>query len=128
MVCSKCAVELTPEIKKKGRRMCKACYCAYHREWRKKNPDYDRRLSYAKTYGITLEQYDEMFAAQEGRCAICNRPEFEQKRRLAVDHDHETGEVRELLCDACNVSLGGFQDDPAVLMAAQAYLRRHKRG
>lgn len=62
-----------------------------------------------------------MAIRQGGRCAICRR-EPEQGRRLAVDHDHATGEVRGLLCKACNTALGMFRDDVASLARAIGYL------
>jgi hypothetical protein len=74
-----------------------------------------------RRYGITAEEVDEMLAAQGGLCAICrNTP------ALHVDHDHETGLVRELLCFNCNGGLGQFKDDPAVLRAAADYVERHR--
>lgn len=72
-------------------------------------------------YGITEERYQELFKQQNGRCAICrNRP---RTQRLAVDHDHKTGEVRGLLCKRCNHDLlGGGHDDFEVLWRALVYL------
>lgn len=70
-------------------------------------------------YGITIEQYDAMMAAQDGRCAICG---VLPTRHLCVDHDHETGEVRGLLCEPCNFALGHMADDVDRLLAAAAYL------
>jgi len=61
-------------------------------------------------YGISLEQYDKMLAEQNGVCFICHRAESKilnsKLIRLAVDHDHVTGQIRRLLCSACNVALG----------------------
>src|SRR6185312_3236559 len=61
-------------------------------------------------YGISLEQYEEMLARQGGGCAVCGTQPG--KQRLDVDHCHETGVVRGLLCRACNVSLGALKEDP----------------
>lgn len=74
-----------------------------------------------KVYGITAEQYDWLFKRQGGRCAVCrNKP---RSQRLAVDHDHQTGAVRGLLCKRCNHDLlGGGHDDPALLWRAIGYL------
>jgi Recombination endonuclease VII len=76
-------------------------------------------------YGITQERYDELFAKQDGCCAICGRHRSAQKRILSVDHDHATGAVRELLCARCNTGLGGADDDIGVLQAMIDYLKRH---
>ena len=79
--------------------------------------DYLRRL-----YGITVEDYETMLAAQDGRCAICQQPVLPDQR-LSVDHDHSTQEVRGLLCSSCNLALGSFKDDVRVLEAAIQYLQ-----
>jgi len=72
-------------------------------------------------YGITDERYQELFKQQNGRCAVCrNKP---RTQRLAVDHDHVSGEVRGLLCKRCNHDLlGGGHDDVEILWRAVAYL------
>ena len=78
-----------------------------------------------------LEEYDKMFTAQDGKCAICQRePEGNgvSRHNLVVDHDHETGKVRSLLCDFCNRGLGIFRDSPDSLIAAAAYLLQHGGG
>ena len=64
-------------------------------------------------------EYKEMLESQGGVCAICGAM---PKGRLAVDHDHATGQVRGLLCSPCNVALGFLRDDPIRLKAAIAYL------
>jgi hypothetical protein len=65
---------------------------------------------------MTQEEYDALLQAQEGKCKICGAPP------TAVDHDHETGEVRGLLCRACNLGLGYFKDSAELLQRAIAYL------
>lgn len=73
-------------------------------------------------YRIRPEEYDRIFAAQDGRCAICGSQKPMRGDWLSVDHDHETGEVRGLLCGECNAGLGKFQDNPTLLRAAASYL------
>ena len=88
----------------------------------------NRKANLKKAYGISPEQYDAMFDALGGACAICERVvagKPPSRERLHVDHDHETGKIRGLLCGACNVSLGGFRDDPELLAAAIRYLMAH---
>lgn len=70
---------------------------------------------------VSMDEYDRMTMAQDGRCAICVRP-VSQRKALAVDHCHKTHRVRGLLCDSCNLGLGKFRDDPDLLSAAAAYL------
>lgn len=79
-----------------------------------------------KKFGITLDEYDVMFAAQGSVCAICKQAP-KGKNRLAVDHDHTTGKVRDLLCTLCN-RFGVFlaEDHPHIYPASQCYVSRHK--
>lgn len=84
----------------------------------------DVRYAYhlEKTYDLTLDEYYEMLEAQDHVCAICGGTD--EGRRLAVDHCHVTGKVRQLPCSKCNRGLRFFQDDPALLERAIAYLAR----
>ena len=75
-----------------------------------------------KKYGMTIESWDAMFAAQDGRCALCRSNE--PGRHWTVDHDHTSGAVRGILCWHCNVGLGHFRDDAATLIAAADYVMR----
>lgn len=74
--------------------------------------------------GMTIEQYDVLLEAQGGGCFICGRPPREDIS-LHVDHDHSTGKVRGILCFCCNNALADFQEDPALLSKAAAYLSWH---
>lgn len=96
-----------------------------------------RDLHLREKYGISMDEYDRLFVIQRGLCAICGRPERAGKRPefledrpgvrlLSVDHDHETGKVRALVCDRCNAGLGLFEDDPLRLRAAADYLERFR--
>ena len=79
----------------------------------------DARLK--SQYGITAQEYDNMSDAQEGLCAICEKPN-ESGNLLSVDHSHVTGEVRGLLCQSCNLGVGKFFDNPSLLRKAADYL------
>lgn len=105
---------------------------AYLREWRDANPNHRRSKHLEEKYGLTLADYDEAFKEQHGCCAICHTPGIslsmtgEGPKALAVDHDHNTGEIRDLLCDHCNRGLGFFEDNPALLMEAAGYILLHR--
>jgi len=71
-------------------------------------------------FGLTPGDYKDILESQDGGCAICGKPPG--KRRLSVDHNHETDRVRGILCHSCNIGLGGFKDDALLLQAAIAYL------
>lgn len=71
-------------------------------------------------YGLTLEQFDEMYAHQEGQCAICKS--YALKNSICIDHNHSTGKVRSLLCRKCNAAIGLMDENITVLKAAIAYL------
>lgn len=81
-------------------------------------------------YGLTLDQYKGMVAAQDGKCAICDRlPGGKRKndRVLHVDHDHVTGKIRALLCYRCNLHIGAMEDSPTLLRKAADYLDKHQK-
>lgn len=84
----------------------------------------------AYLYGITDAEYTKLLIEQGGVCAVCRQPETRRMgpaggtRPLAVDHDHETGEIRGLLCSRCNAALGFLNDDPALVEAALGYITK----
>lgn len=91
-----------------------------------------RKHRLKKLFGMTVEGFEELKANQGGVCAICKQPETgcsgfkRSKRELSVDHDHSTGEIRGLLCAACNAALGLFKDDTDVMRVAIAYLELNR--
>lgn len=82
-----------------------------------------RARNIMRNYGITMEQFDSMLAAQGGVCAICGGEPT--GKNWHVDHDHDTNAVRGILCNGCNTALGGMRDNPAILRAAADYLEKH---
>jgi Recombination endonuclease VII len=88
------------------------------------------RLTHLKRkYGITEEQHTEMYESQNGQCAICSNlmVQINTKQRsnsCVVDHNHQTGKVRSLLCGKCNRMLGQANDNPTILQSAIEYLKR----
>lgn len=88
--------------------------------WQKENPGRLADNYLKRTYGITMEDKISMIESQDGKCAICGI--YEPERGFCVDHNHATGEVRGILCNDCNVSLGGFRDSVEILKRAIEYL------
>ena len=131
---------------------CKECEAAKSREWRKANPEKtielgrksakkwleshpneakvnDKRQK-LKQYNLTLEQFNALYEAQAGLCAICGLPEKQlhyrshQVRLLSVDHNHATGKVRQLLCSRCNTTLGLIGEDTELLKEMISYIEK----
>jgi hypothetical protein len=97
----------------------------------RKDADYGRVWALQNNYGLTVAEYEQMAADQNGGCAICDAKvsfkKADKSKRLAVDHDHETNEVRGLLCVRCNRGLGYFEDSIERLMRAKAYLTKRRK-
>lgn len=105
------------------RNTCKSCYADKSRKWREDNPDYMWAYNLWRNYQVTVGDYMKMWEQQGYRCCIC---EYDyDKEDLCVDHDHETGLVRGLLCSNCNIGLGMFEDNPQILRAAADYLENN---
>ena len=100
---------------------CKECGKEWARRWRESGGHHNAYLM--RKYGISLEDYNQMFSMQQGCCAICGVHQSEQEHRLHVDHDHATGRVRGLLCNNCNRGIGHLKDSPDILHSAIAYLQ-----
>jgi hypothetical protein len=88
--------------------------------------EHQRDRSLKRIYGISIEDYNLLFTNQDGSCAICKIHQSKLKRPLDVDHDHETGKVRGLLCSNCNTSLGLLKDSTELLSHAIKYLEKNK--
>ena len=92
-----------------------------------KNPEkpktYKRKYQ-LKRYNITLDDYNNMFIKQEGKCAICKKHQDQISKTLCVDHNHKTNKVRKLLCHTCNVTLSYFENFDNKLFLE--YLNNHK--
>lgn len=112
---------------RKWRRQNKEYVKEQRKKWNKANPEkassYKKAAYFKKTYGIDLEERDRLWTAQSRKCAICARP---SELPLDMDHDHETGKVRGILCPQCNSGLGMFQDNPDILHDAARYLERYR--
>jgi hypothetical protein len=114
--CQACKVSFVPEATKQ--RCCRIC-C----------PTKRARVRWA-VYGITQSQFEELMKKQDSRCSGCLHP-FKDERNVGmgstamhIDHDHMTGQVRGMLCGACNLSIGKLRDDPCTLRRLAEYLER----
>jgi hypothetical protein len=151
--CTKCNTEKDEsEFYEKGKShgdsWCKACRRADSKRWREQNPKKFRQqlkswrernpnsgkewrelhpnYSIEHAYDLTKNEWDALFEKQGRCCAICKAtsPSGIKNGRWHTDHDHETGEVRGILCGNCNLGLGNFKDNPSLLRSAVAYLER----
>jgi len=124
--------------------LCESCYTTSRkdpekskermRKWRANNIE-KVRASNIMRYGITLDDYKQMYASQNGKCAGCGCSIVDfggdrngQRNNAHIDHDHTTGYVRGLLCMQCNMILGAAQDSTVVLANLIAYLNQNEIG
>jgi hypothetical protein len=105
---------------------------AYYRKDRKKHPEkyraavaaYWKRTGRFRVHGIGPDEFEAMYLAQGGKCAICKKDIPYIGKETHIDHDHKTNKIRGLLCAKCNMGIGHFDDDTMILEAAIKYLRR----
>lgn len=106
---------------------CKPC----HQDYRRTSLTTPRNRKADKLqlrYGLTYEQWEAMRQTENYRCMICNISENELGRNLDVDHCHDSGKVRGILCNSCNTMLGRARDKVEILEAAVAYLTENGNG
>ncbi len=118
--CKKCNAEVY--AKKSAENPGK--FKAISKEYRRTHPDSMRKSDLKRNYGMTIEQYNQMFVSQNGSCLICGKQNLTNKH-LNVDHNHQTGKVRGLLCQFCNTGLGNFKDEKELLLKAFKYLNKY---
>ncbi len=105
---------------------CIECSIAINKE--QKVPEKLRRAHLMRNHNMSLETYNLMLEEQMGVCAICLHPESSKHQNgkiksLAVDHCHETGKIRGLLCLSCNIALGKLKDNVFIINSAFNYLK-----
>lgn len=127
--CTKCGLEKDEsefnkhKVTKDGlNSWCKMCAKENHKKWYTENFKQIREQKIKNKFGITIDQYNEMLLKQNNKCAICGKHQNENKKSLAVDHNHKTGHVRGLLCYNCNISIGKLGDDLFGLIKAVDYI------
>lgn len=97
-------------------------------EYNKRNPN-KKTEQHLREYGLTMEDYNNMLKAQNNACAICggiNNTEIYIRRPLFIDHNHNTNQIRGLLCDRCNFLIGNARENINILSNAIEYLRRYE--
>ena len=116
---------------------CNPCLAKIGREYRKSKPAgywrrWHKKYALQKRYGISLDDFEKMVSAQDGKCAICGLDPSTVEisaathRTLHVDHDHSTGRVRGLLCNGCNRAIGLLNESPAKARNLAAYLEANR--
>lgn len=106
----------------------------YHKEYREKNKEKVKNTRLLIKYGISLETYNAMVLQQKQQCACCGVSVSTLSEQypdsphgsLVVDHDHETGKVRELLCSKCNTLVGYLEKRKELIPKAYEYINKHK--
>jgi hypothetical protein len=137
-LCRKCKVVLSedncpPCRVKSGRGLCRICSIEYQKIWasqlsKSKVAEISKRKSAhnrKRNTGASQEEFDLKLRLQSGRCEICSKPMI-GRHGACQDHDHKTGEIRDLLCHKCNTMLGYACDDTEILANAIKYLQKHK--
>ena len=150
-ICSRCKKEFSIDnfYKNKSKKDGHNCYCKdcankskdkwsinnkekernTAKVWRKKNKEklrkQKRKETLKKIYGITLNDYNEMFSNQSGCCAICGKHQSQENKALSVDHNHLTGEVRKLLCCKCNFLVGKIESNIDIIDNIFSYLEEN---
>lgn len=99
---------------------CKVCSNERRKSYLAKDPRRRKKYALRYNFGMTLEEFDALLEKQDGKCAICRRDPG--SRSLHVDHNHETGAIRSLLCHGCNTALGLLMEDPEIGRALVAYM------
>ena len=105
---------------------CKTCYRIYSDNLPSRSKEARRYQYVAWKFGLSPEEYERKVELQLGGCAICKQP-CNVRASLAVDHDHKTGAIRDLLCHRCNMVLGAVNDNELLLLEMMDYLKRHVR-
>ena len=123
-ICKECKTN-KPNYKYVGTKdVCHLCYNEKNHDVLITNNINARATRLKNKYNLTIKQYDRLLKDQYCRCAICEQVQTDLTRRLCVDHCHDSGEVRALLCTTCNTALGLTKEDPRILLNMIAYIER----
>ncbi len=117
---------------------CKSCIKSHYHKYKDiikfknyyRKPGHNtnsRKYNLKSNYNLSLEAYKTISILQNNKCAICLRDQSEFKKNFAVDHNHTTGEIRQLLCTRCNIGIGMFEENIYILSNAINYLNKHNK-
>lgn len=125
--CFTCGEEKPTDDFYANRRNCKACIRESQRRFRYSTPGYNHSRNLKRRYGISVDEYQTLIANQNFACPICeveipDTLEYKGRRPSVVDHNHETGDVRGILCSKCNLVLGHARESTDILYKAIVYL------
>ncbi len=123
-ICKTCANER--RIKNYRKTHPEKNYVSLH-PGKRKSKEWNKSVDLKKNFNITIQDYNEMFDEQKGCCNICGRHQSLFKRALFVDHNHETGKVRSLLCHYCNSVLGFSKENVEILQDTIDYINFYNK-
>jgi hypothetical protein len=132
--CTKCRENLELKCFNKDKRAkdglhssCRKCHDLCVRNWQSKNQDKIKDTTLKRKYGISLVDYNKMLELQNNSCYVCKIKQKDFKKMLYVDHCHTTGDVRKLLCETCNLTLGKVKENIEILQNLIDYIKEHKK-
>lgn len=132
-ICKTCKVEKNLADFYNTKTVCKSCHAINTKRWRDNNKEKKQLLNtnwwYKAQYGISYDDFLAACLTQSNKCKICSVDlQFKGKSNKSAvqDHNHETGELRGILCNACNVGLGHFRDNKEALLNAVDYLKEYE--
>lgn len=132
-ICKTCKVEKNLADFYNTKTVCKSCHAVNAKIWRDNNKEKKKLLNtnwwYKTQYGISYDNFLATCLTQSNKCKICNTDlQFKGKSNKSAvqDHNHETSELRGILCNACNVGLGHFRDNKEALLNAVDYLKEYE--
>lgn len=112
---------------------CISCVSLHNKKWREANKEKKKTLNrdwwYKNTYGISYDEFMSLSQKQNNKCKICSVNlvfEGKSKESAVLDHNHATGKIRGVLCNACNVALGHFKDNIDAINNAIRYLKENE--
>lgn len=107
---------------------CKTCTAVSVKNWRENNPERQAHTMRKNIYGLSKDNFIEIYQTQDGKCGACKKDIPTYGRDISVDHNHDTGQVRGLLCHNCNDALGKLKDNPETVLSLYEYINKFQGG